>query len=145
MTIAKGTPHKAASSRKGAVIELEELTTDFKIHKNLTQDVIMTTQDKLRLALIEHREALASRQEWISAATLALSLITTLALTSFEDRLGLSAATWRALYGLCFLMALYWLATALIKLFRNRKRGDVDYLIKQIKEVGHVENSDGPN
>jgi hypothetical protein len=138
----KGTPRRSAP-RKGAVIELDELTQDFKIHKNLTQDVIMTTQDKLRLTLIEHREVLNSRREWVSAATLALSLVTTLTLTSFQDRLGLSADMWRALYGLSFIMALFWLGSALVRLFRNRHKSDINYLIKQIKEVGRMENSDG--
>jgi hypothetical protein len=138
----KGAPRRSAP-RKHAVIELDELTQDFKIHKNLTQDVIMTTQDKLRLALIEHRDVLASRREWVSAATLSLSLLTTLTLTQFQDRLGLSADTWRALYALSFMAAVFWLGSALLRLYRNRHRSDIDYLIKQIKEVGRMENSDG--
>ena len=142
MTTAKGTPHRPAP-RKGAIIELDELAQDFKIHKNLSQDVIMTTQDKLRLALIEHREVLASRREWVSAASLALSLITTLTLTSFQPRLGLPASTWQAIYAVAFVAALFWLISALVRLYRNHNKGDVDYLIKQIKEVGRMENSDG--
>lgn len=130
------------TSRKGAVIELEELTGDFKIHKNLTQDVIMTTQDKLRLALIEHRDLLSSRREWISAGSLALSLLSTLLLTAFQDKLGLSADTWRALYGLFFALAMVWLINSLVNLIKNRKRRDIDYLIKQITAKGQQQEED---
>ena len=131
------TTHKM--SKKGAVIELEELTQDFKIHKNLTQDVIMTTQDKLRLALIEHRDVLSSKREWISAGSLALSLLSTILLTTFQDKLGLSADTWRALYGLFFSLAMVWLISSLVNLVKNRKRRDIDYLIKEIKTMGQQE------
>ena len=127
------------TSKKGAVIELEELAGDFKIHKNLTQDVILTTQDKLRLALIEHRDLLSSKREWISAGSLALSLLSTILLTTFQDKLGLSADTWRALYGLFFSLALVWLITSLVNLVKNRKRREIDYLIKEIKTMGQQE------
>jgi hypothetical protein len=142
MTVQKSSGKKVIGKRKGAVIELEDLTGDIKIHKNLTQDVIMTTQDKLRLAIIEHRDVLASRREWISAGSLSLSLLTSLMLTQFQDRLGLSAEYWRALYGFFFALALFWLISALYKLYKNRKRGDVDYLIKQIKKVGEQDSGD---
>ena len=125
--------------RKGAVIELEELTGDFKIHKNLTQDVIMTTQDKLRLALIAHRDVLSSKREWISAGSLALSLLSTILLTTFQDKLGLSADTWRALYGLFFALAMVWLINSLVSLVKNRKRREIDYLIKEITARGQQE------
>ncbi len=127
------TTHKLP--KKGATIELDELTTDLKIHRNLTQDVILTTQDRLRLALIEHRDTLSAKREWISAALLSLSLLTTILLTDFENALGLSADTWRAAYGFFFILALGWLINSLVKLFRNRKRGDIDYVLKQIKEM----------
>ncbi len=136
MNVPKTPAKKTPSKRKGAIIELEGLPGDFKIHKNLTQDVIMTTQDKLRLAIIEYRDVLASRKEWISAGSLSLSLLTSLMLAQFQDKLGLSADTWRALYGFFFSLAFFWLINSLIRLYRNRKRGDVDYLIQQIKQVG---------
>jgi hypothetical protein len=142
MTVHKSSGKNVTEKKRGAVIELEDLTSDFKIHKNLTQDVIMTTQDKLRLAIIEHRDVLASRKEWISAGSLSLSLLTSLTLTQFQDRLGLPADTWRALYGCFFFLSLLWLINSLYKLYQNRKRGDVDYLIKQIKKVGEQDGGD---
>ena len=131
------TTHKMP--RRGAIIELEDMTPEYKVHKNLTQDVILTTQDKLRLALIEHRDVLAGKREWISAGSLALSLLSTLLLTTFEDKLGLSASTWQALYGLFFAFALIWLVKSLIILAKNRKRAEISYLIKEIRETSQQE------
>jgi hypothetical protein len=122
--------------RRGAVIEFEELSGDIKIHKNLTRDIILTTEDKLRLVLIGHRDILATKREWIAAGSLALSLLTTILLTSFEDKLGLSADVWQAAYAFFFVLAFVWLISSLVKLFKNRRRGEIDFLIKQIKEMG---------
>ena len=131
------TTHK--TPRRGAIIELEDMTPDYKIHKNLTQDVILTTQDKLRLALIEHRDVLAGKREWISAGSLALSLLSTLLLTTFQDKLGLSASTWQAMYALFFVFASVWLVKSLMSLYKNRKKREIDYLISQIKETSQRE------
>jgi hypothetical protein len=127
------TTHKMP--RRGAIIELEDMTPEYKVHKNLTQDVILTTQDKLRLALIEHRDVLAGKREWISAGSLALSLLSTLLLTTFEDKLGLSSSTWQAMYALFFVFALIWLTKSLLSLYKNRKKREIDYLINEIKET----------
>jgi hypothetical protein len=124
------------TTKKGATIDLDELTGDFTIHKNLTQDVILTTEDKLRLALIEHRDVLSGKREWISAGTLSLSLLSTLLLTNFKDGLGLTADTWRAAYCFFFAMAFLWFVNSLIKLYRNRKRREIDFLIKEIQQRG---------
>ena len=81
MTTPRPTP------RKNAVIELdqEDFQGEVVIHKNLSQDVVLTTEDKLRLALIQHRETLNSRAEWLGAGTLAFSFLSTLLLTTFKN------------------------------------------------------------
>jgi hypothetical protein len=126
--------------KKGATIDLDELAGDINIHKNLTQEVILTTEDKLRLVLLEHQSMLSSKKEWISGATLSLSLLSSLLLTNFKDGLGLSADTWRAAYGLFFVMALFWFLNSLYKLFKNRKRMSVDYLLKEIQQKGRQQS-----
>ena len=72
--------------KKGAIIELdqEDFQGEVVIHKNLSQDVVLTTEDKLRLALIQHRETLNSRAEWVGAGVLVISFLSTLLLTTFD-------------------------------------------------------------
>jgi hypothetical protein len=122
--------------KKGAIIELDE--EDFKgeviVHKNLTQDVVLTTEDKLKLALIQHREVLISRSEWLGSATLALSFLSSLLLTNFKDIGPLTADTWRAVYLIFFLLAFARLLNVLYKMYVNRKKASVDYVIKMIKQ-----------
>ena len=127
--------------KKGAIIELdqEDFQGEVVIHKNLTQDVVLTTEDKLRLALIQHRETLNSRAEWLGAATLAFSFLSTLLLTTFKDIGPLSAATWQAVYLIFFILALARLVNILVKMYVNRKKSTIDYVIKRIKQSASQE------
>jgi len=122
--------------KKGAIIELdqEDFQGEVIIHKNLSQDVVLTTEDKLRLALIQHREVLASRSEWLGAATLTLSFLSSLLLTNFKDIGPLTADTWRAVYLIFFLLAFVRLINVVYKMYANRKKASVDYVIKMIKQ-----------
>ena len=130
--------HPVKPPTKGAVIELDQddLKSEVIIHKNLTQDVLLTTEDKLKLALIEYRETLASRTEWLGAGTLALSFLSTLLLSSFKDVGPLSATTWQAVYFIFFLLSFARFINSLVKMYQNRKKAKIDYLICQLKKEG---------
>jgi len=132
------------SPKKGAIIELdqEDFQGEVIIHKNLTQDVVLTTEDKLRLALIQHRETLNSRAEWIGAGTLALSFLSTLLLTTFKAIGPLSASTWQAVYLIFFVLAFARLINILVKMYVNRKKATIDYVIKRIKQSGTPEDGE---
>ncbi len=127
--------------KKGAIIELdqEDFQGEVIIHKNLSQDVVLTTEDKLRLALIQHRETLNSRAEWIGAGTLALSFLSSLLLTNFKDIGPLKAPTWQAIYFIFFVLALVRFVNILVRMYQNRKKATIDYVIKRIKQSGSQE------
>jgi hypothetical protein len=129
------------SPRKGAIIELEQedLKSDVIIHKNLTQDVLLTTEDKMKLTLIEYREMLASRSEWLGAGTLALSFLSSLLLTNFKDIGPLKASTWQAVYFIFFMAAMVRFISVLYKMYKNRKKASINYVIKRIKQSGSQE------
>ena len=83
--------------RKGAVIELdqEDLKSEVIIHKNLTQDVLLTTEDKMKLTLIEYKDILASRGEWLGAAYAAFALLAALLTSDFKDIGPITGSTWQ--------------------------------------------------
>ena len=131
--------------RKGATIELDQ--EDFKseviIHKNLTQDVLLTTEDKMKLTLIEYKEILAPRGEWLGAALTAFSLLGSLLVSNFKDVGPLKAATWQAIYGMFFVLFFYRFVAGLVKMYKNRNKVDINYIIKQIKQSGNSDEEDG--
>ena len=131
-----------ASPRKGAIIELEQedLKSDVIIHKNLTQDVLLTTEDKIKLTLIEYREVLASRAEWLGAGVLALSFLSSLLFTGFEDIGPLKASTWQAIYAIFFILSFGRFVTVVYKMYVNRKKATINYVIRRIKQSGSQED-----
>jgi len=124
-------------SRKGAVIELDEedLKGDIIIHKNLTQDLLVTTEDKMKLALIEYRDVLAYRGEWISAGALVFSFMSPLLLANFKDIGPFAAETLRAIYVIFCILAFYRFVSTLIKVTQNRHKADIEHLIGKIKQT----------
>ena len=124
-------------SPKGAVIELDDddLKGEIIIHKNLTQNLLVTTEDKMKLALIEHRDALASRDEWVGAGALIFSFMSPLLIANFRDIGPITADTWRTIYFLFCALAFYRFISVLIKTSRNRNKAKIDYLINQMKQT----------
>jgi hypothetical protein len=94
----------------------------------------------LKLTLIEYREILASRNEWLGAGTLTLSFLSSLLLTQFKDIGPMSADTWRAVYFIFFLLAFARFINVVYKMYSNRKKASIDYVIKRIKQSRTVDN-----
>jgi len=127
---------KPMPPRKGAIIELDQddLKSEVIIHKNLTQDVLLTTEDKMKLALIEYRDVLTARSEWLSAAVLVLSFLSSLLLSDFKDVGPISAATWQAIYFIFLMLAVVRFVNVVVKMYQYRKRARIDWVISKIKQ-----------
>ncbi len=131
--------------RKGAVIELdqEDLKSEVIIHKNLTQDVLLTTEDKMKLTLIEYKDILASRGEWLGAAYAAFALLAALLTSDFKDIGPITGSTWQAIYAVFFTLFFVRFASVLVNMYKNRKKANINYIIKKIKQSGSSDEEDG--
>ena len=103
------------------------------IHDNVAQSVITITEDKLRLALDEHREAIASGRSWIPVlgifATLAITLTTSTPNSNVE-------AWWRPVYGGATFCSFVWLLSSIWASIRSHcGLSSVDDVIDRIKNV----------
>lgn len=107
------------------------ITDGMIVHKNLQQEIVFTTVDKLKICLMEGKANLQDGKEWIGAAGLAVSLITTLVAAEFRDA-GLKAPTWQALYILASLASLVWTGVAVIQAVRVARSGGLSGLITKI-------------
>jgi hypothetical protein len=114
-------------------IEIQrEFSERLTIHKNLAQEVVVTTVDKVRLCLMDNRDCLLSKKEWVTPASVFATLITTLVAADFHDFI-VKAPTWQALYILATLGSGAWLATAAIRGWRHRHRGSIDDIVASLK------------
>lgn len=109
-----------------------EVSRRSTVHINVGQEMVVITTDKLRLRLIEQRDCLADKKEWLTPLGLLLSFVATLAAADFHDFV-FKAPVWDALFILGSIASGVWLVKAGWKAWSNRKLGSLDALIERIK------------
>jgi hypothetical protein len=108
---------------------------------SLPQDVITTTEDKLRLSLSDYLKKTEKKRGWLTPMGLLISFTLTLMMSGFKDW-GLSADTWKAIFIIGDIIFFSWLVYAVIESFRSVKLDDViselkkhsDSMIKFVKK-----------
>jgi hypothetical protein len=138
MSIEKMTPPESRIS-VGSTKDLETISELYLT--SLPQDVIATTEDKLRLALADYLKKLERKRSWITPMGLLISFSLTLMMSSFKDW-GLPADTWKAIFVIGDVISFGWLIFTVIDSFRSVKLDDViselkkhsDTMIKFVKK-----------
>lgn len=106
------------------------------IHKNVSQVVIWTTEDKLKNILHEYNRILEDRKPWVAILSVFLTLIATLA-TSTPDESLLSKETWQIVFGGTTVVVFFWFVSSAWKSFLAwRKAMSIDDIVKRIKASG---------
>jgi hypothetical protein len=138
MSIEKMTPPESRIS-VGSTKDLETISELYLT--SLPQDVIATTEDKLRLALADYLKKLERKRSWITPMGLLISFTLTLMMSGFKDW-GFPADTWRAIFVIGDVIFFGWLVFSVIDSFRSVKLDDViselkkhsDSMIKFVKK-----------
>lgn len=115
----------------GQIDVQNEFSERLTVHKNLGQDVIVVTMDKIRLCLMKHKDAISRRQEWVTPLGLLLSFLTTLIAADFKDFL-ISKDTWQALFILSSILCSVWLIYAANIAWKNRNAGDIENIVREL-------------
>jgi len=100
-----------------------------QIHRNLSQTVIITTEDKLRLTLDKHVKILRDRQDWLTPASVLLATLTTLITADFQSYI-VAANIWEAIFIIISVVSFAWLIWSLNAL---RKSTNIDIIISELK------------
>lgn len=116
-----------------ANIEFEkEFSAKLTVHKNIGQEVIVTTVDKVKICLMENRECLTAQKEWITPLSLFIALVTTLAAAEFRKFL-FEAAVWQAIYVLGAVITLVWTVLKLRDAWKMRSKASIDTIVTSLK------------
>jgi hypothetical protein len=132
------TPPQGARINIGTTKDLETVSELYLT--SLPQDVISTTEDKLRLTLGEYLKKTEKKKGWITPLGLMISFTLTLMMSGFRNW-GVSADTWKAIFIIGDIIFFVWLVYAVIESFRSVKLDDViselkkhsDSMIKFVK------------
>lgn len=100
------------------------------VHINTSQQLIITTEDKLHLCLLRNKQYLGKKTAWITPLGILLTLVVTFATTTFRD-IGFSAYTWEAIFFIAGILAFVWLLWAIIQAIRAKSVDIAKELTKQ--------------
>ena len=103
-----------------------------KIHWNLEQVVIVTTEDKLRLCLLKTIDRLDAKRKWWTPLSVFVTLVLTLTTTEFKDRFDIPAATWQAFFLLLTVASFIWAVVAIWK--ATRVEISIESILAEVKQ-----------
>ena len=116
------------------VFKPEDFVKQSSYFKNISQEVITTTSDKIELCLIKHQNELVAKNGWIAPVGLLIALVTALVTADFRQFLGLSPDTWKALFIFGAVLSAVWTAWSLIRLYQFRNKGGINNIIEELKK-----------
>ncbi len=106
------------------------LVRHVKVHTNLSQEVLVTTEDKIRICLIKYLNNLGKKNVWIAPMGIFLTIILTLLTTNFKE-FYFSADTWTAVFIISCILSFIWLISSLRYIFISV---EVDKVIDELKK-----------
>lgn len=101
------------------------------VHPNVDQEVILVTEDKVRLCLASKFERAARGKHWTTIAGLIATLIMTLTTAQFRDFVGLSSQEWRGIAIAALIASVGWFIASLRWAFSTPKLDDI---VRELKE-----------
>ena len=119
-----------------------ELSKNLTIHKNVKQEIIVTTADKIKLVLITAKEVLTAQRDWWTPFGLLISFVTTLCTADFKVAFGVSKEFWHAIFVILTISSSIWLVRCFYKLYKNWGQDNLDNIIEKIKLKGEPEPQD---
>ncbi|MBM4137097.1 MAG: hypothetical protein FJ241_09760 [Nitrospira sp.] len=107
----------------------QELVTFEHIHVNVSQTLVITTEDKIHLWLSKFSTKLERRREWIAPFGLVISITLALSTSSFNNFI-FPSDTWLAIFVLLDVASVIWLFNALK---HSRKIPSIKEAIEELK------------
>lgn len=108
-----------------------DLPNSKNIYKNIAQDYIFTTKDKLELVLIKTKDCWAKKNMWITSGGLFVTFLTALGTADFKDKF-LPASVWEFLFMMGTAGCFIWFVCSLVIRIKNRNKCSIDYVINKI-------------
>ena len=103
------------------------------VHVNTDQQVIITTEDKIKISLEKHKKSLENKQSWIAPLGILFTISATLATTEFKDFI-LDANTWGAIFVISGVINIVWLLWSIKGVIKNTQLEDIISSLKNKEE-----------
>jgi hypothetical protein len=113
---------------------MSQLVDVSDVHLNVSQEVIITTEDKIRIALSEHLKRMEKKRGWIAPFGIFIAIVVTLVTTTFKD-IGLDAATWQAIFIIVGIISFGWFVGSIKGAWQSEKLEDIVGELKKGSQV----------
>lgn len=108
---------------------LKELGTNSDIHVNVDQQYIITTEDKIKIALSELVNRLEKKGRWKTPFAILITIVTALLSTNFKGFL-FSAIIWQTIFIFVAILSFCWIIYAL---WKSRRQIGIEDVIAELK------------
>jgi hypothetical protein len=102
------------------------------VYPNVQTEVIIITDDKVKLCLLENFAVLRDRDAWQGPACVFATLLTVMVTSAPQDKIGLSKEIWTAAGLIATLLSGIWLFHAMSR-FRKSRKVSIESIITQLK------------
>lgn len=123
---------KGANTRRGLVRKPLVPTVAFDLHDDVHVNVIVVTEDRLRLSLEAFLRSARKCQSWRTPAGMLLTEIVGFATSPFHNALGLSGDQWNMVFDALVPITVLWLIGTLI---RGHRAPSISSLIESLKNA----------
>lgn len=115
-------------------IKDEDVVKDMTVYKNLSQDVIITTTDKVELLLNEHHKAVRKKVDWLTPLGVFVTILIAFLTANFDKTfLSIDAPTWRAIFIISSVLSFAYTVYSIVVALSYRGEGTVSGFIQKLK------------
>lgn len=127
--------NSSPETQNEAKIEITQATTAKVVfYGNVDQNVIQTTEDKLKIILLEYLDEIKNKMSWHIPLSIFMTLIIIpLTAEKFKDFLSIPAVAWQAMIYLTIVFALVWLGKSICKSWKSRN-ATIENVIEKLKQ-----------
>lgn len=101
------------------------------VHKNVKQEIVMVSIDRLKLTLQEHHNIIKNKNAWTDALAIFIALLLADLASEFHDFLGVEASVWKAIFIISTVVALIYFIRCVY--YALKSTSNIDDLIEKIK------------
>lgn len=105
--------------------------TNSEVKSNLGENIFISTEDKIKICLMDYLKDLGEKKSWITPLGLFVTIAITFSTTEFKDSFGLPKETWQAVFFIAGIMILFWF---FYTVGNAGKTKTVDEVIEELKK-----------
>jgi len=112
----------------------QDLVEVTNVYLNVSQAVIITTEDRAKLCIVNYEKSILDKKGWVTPLVLFVAILTALLTCTFKDFL-LNSSTWMAIFIILGAISFIWLINSVYLAYTTETMDLVEELKKGSKEI----------